>query len=180
MTDKKSPLEQALDLLFYAPIGLVLGAEEVIPQLVERGRQQVTMARMFGQFAVQQGQTEAAKALAKAQEQANAISEQLTGRGAPGAHHDGAGRAPAAAAHASARAPAASAPAAKRARTMPAGDGPSSAKLAIPDYDSLSASQVVPRLAGLSTAELEAVRAYESAKRGRKTILSKVAQLQAP
>jgi hypothetical protein len=175
VTDKKSPLEQALDLLFYAPIGLVLGAEEVIPQLIERGRQQVTMARMFGQFAVQQGQTEAGKALAKAQEQATAISEQLSGRVAPSARQDGAGRAPAAAAHAAA--PAASP--AKPARAAAAGNGPSASKLAIPDYDSLSASQVVPRLAGLSTDELEAVRAYESAKRGRKTILNKVAQLQA-
>jgi hypothetical protein len=38
---------------------------------------------------------------------------------------------------------------------------------------------VVNRLEGLSAAELEAVRAYESANRGRKTILSKIAQLQA-
>jgi len=51
-------------------------------------------------------------------------------------------------------------------------------ELAIPDYDNLSASQVVPRLAGLSTDELEAVRRYEAAQRGRKTILNKVAQLQ--
>ena len=35
------------------------------------------------------------------------------------------------------------------------------------------------RLAGLSAGELEAVRLYELANRGRKTILSKVAQLQA-
>ena len=50
--------------------------------------------------------------------------------------------------------------------------------LAIPGYDALSASQVVQRLAGLSPAELESVRAYEEATRGRKTILSRVAQLQ--
>jgi hypothetical protein len=50
--------------------------------------------------------------------------------------------------------------------------------LAIPDYDNLSASQVVPRLAGLSSDELELVRRYEAGKRGRKTILNKVAQLQ--
>lgn len=50
-------------------------------------------------------------------------------------------------------------------------------ELAIPDYDSLSASQVVTRLRGLSDAELEAVRAYEAATRGRKTILNKVQQL---
>jgi hypothetical protein len=50
--------------------------------------------------------------------------------------------------------------------------------LAITDYDSLSASQVVTRLEGLTDDELEAVRAYEAAHRGRKTILNKVAQLQ--
>ena len=54
----------------------------------------------------------------------------------------------------------------------------SAAALAIPDYDGLSASQVVNRLAGLSPAELESVQLYEAAHRGRKTILSKVAQLQ--
>ena len=52
------------------------------------------------------------------------------------------------------------------------------AKLAIADYDSLAASQVVPRLAGLDDGQLEAVRRYETAHRGRKTILGKVAQLQ--
>ena len=55
MTDRKSPIEQALDLFFYAPLGLLLNAEEVIPELVEKGRQQAAMARMFGQFAVKQG-----------------------------------------------------------------------------------------------------------------------------
>jgi hypothetical protein len=50
--------------------------------------------------------------------------------------------------------------------------------LAIPDYDSLAASQVVPRLAGLTGDELESVRAYESAHRGRTTILTRIAQLQ--
>ena len=55
---------------------------------------------------------------------------------------------------------------------------PAVGDLAITDYDSLSASQVVTRLEGLTTDELEAVRAYEAANRGRKTILNKVAQLQ--
>jgi len=52
------------------------------------------------------------------------------------------------------------------------------ATLAIPDYDSLSASHVVNRLAGLTPKELESVRLYEGANRGRKTILSKINQLQ--
>lgn len=60
---------------------------------------------------------------------------------------------------------------------MPAGDAGS---LAIPGYDALSASQVVQRLAGLATDELEAVRTYEAATRGRRTILNRIAQLQGP
>ncbi|GIU83500.1 MAG: hypothetical protein KatS3mg008_0275 [Acidimicrobiales bacterium] len=50
-------------------------------------------------------------------------------------------------------------------------------ELAIPDYDSLSASQVVPLLAGLTTEELEAVRRYERTHRGRRTILARIDQL---
>jgi hypothetical protein len=55
---------------------------------------------------------------------------------------------------------------------------PQADDLAIPGYDSLSASQVVQRLAGLASDELRAVGAYESATRGRRTILARVAQLQ--
>lgn len=50
--------------------------------------------------------------------------------------------------------------------------------LAIPDYDQLAASQVIPRLDSLTPAELESVRLYESAHRSRQTILGRVAQLQ--
>ena len=53
------------------------------------------------------------------------------------------------------------------------------AALAIPDYDNLSASQVVPRLDGLTPDELEAVRRYERKHRHRKTILNRIGQLQA-
>ena len=54
-----------------------------------------------------------------------------------------------------------------------------SARLAIPDYDGLSASHVVNRLAGLSASRARGGAALRAANRGRKTILSKVAQLQA-
>jgi hypothetical protein len=50
--------------------------------------------------------------------------------------------------------------------------------LAILEYESLSASQVVPRLEGLTPDELEAVRRYENGNRARRTILNKIAQLQ--
>jgi hypothetical protein len=50
--------------------------------------------------------------------------------------------------------------------------------LAIPGYDSLAASQVIPRLDGLSAEELDAVLRYERATRRRRTIFGRIAQLQ--
>lgn len=52
-------------------------------------------------------------------------------------------------------------------------------ELAIPDYDSLAASQVVPRLASLEPAELALVLDYEQGHRSRQTIINRVRQLQA-
>lgn len=49
--------------------------------------------------------------------------------------------------------------------------------LAIPDYDTLSASQVVQRLDGLDRRELEALVEHETATRGRRTILHRAQQL---
>jgi hypothetical protein len=168
MTDEKNPVEQALDVLLYAPVGLLFSARELLPTLVEKGRAQLGMAKMMGQFAVQQGQTEAGKAIDKAQKQAMSTLEQLAGSNGH-AHRNGS-------------APAASKPAPAPTTAPPAPSvptsGPEAATLAIPDYDSLSASQVLPRLQGLSSEELEAVRDYEDAHRGRKTILNRVAQLQ--
>ena len=154
MSERKTAVDRALDLFVYAPLGFVLGLDEVLPQLVERGHQQVTMARMFGQFAVETGTKEARKRL-----------EGIASNGRPEA------RPPAAAPPAPAAAPAEAAVAVDVEIVPPSGE------LAITDYDSLSASQVVPRLEGLSSDERDAVRRYEAAHRGRKTILSKLQQL---
>jgi hypothetical protein len=56
-------------------------------------------------------------------------------------------------------------------------DAPAVDALPIPDYDELSASQVVERLEGLDHDSLELVRRYEAAHRSRNTILGKIAQL---
>jgi len=167
VSEAKKPLEQVLDLFVYAPLGFLMNADEVIPNLIERGRQQVTMARMFGQMAVKQGQVEASKAANRLQDQASGVVGQLSG------NRDG-NRGSAPAAPTAAPAPAA----APEVTAEPAEPAPGVESLAIPDYDSLSASQVVPRLDGLSGAELDSVRAYEAANRGRKTILSKISALQ--
>lgn len=177
MADEKTPIDHALDVFVYAPFGLAMSVRDLLPQLAEKGKQQltgqVTMAKMVGQFAVQQGQTEADKAFRKAREQAQTTLEQLGRMG-------GAAPAPADAAkpstnngvRAETKQPAAAA------QPAPATSGPGADDLAIPGYDSLSASQVVPRLQGLSPEELEAVRAYEADHRGRRTILNRITQLQ--
>lgn len=190
VTDEKNPTDRAVELLLFAPVGLAMSAKELLPQLVERGRQQVsgqvTMAKLLGQFAVKQGQVEAEKAFDRARTQAQVALEQL------GVLDGSNGSAPVAtsplpnpptpsaavAADPTPQEPPASSP---MLVTVDDAAPPLTAtrpgELAIPDYDSLSASQVLPRLSGLTEAELEAVRAHEAAHRKRKTILSKVAQL---
>jgi len=194
----KTPAEAAMETFVYAPIGLLFEGASLLPQLVEKGRQQVAMAKMMGKFAVDQATSEATKAAGKLQDQAAGVLDFIGGSVAPVAS-DPAPAAPTKAAPkkkkagakgtSPARAAARQVANAANAAGRTASDAASSAAgaaaaaveaaaLAIPDYDGLSASHVVNRLAGLSAGELEAVRIYELAHRGRKTILSKVAQLQ--
>jgi hypothetical protein len=176
----KTPVEQAVEhaveLLVYAPIGLLFDGATLLPQLVEKGKNQVTMARMIGKFAVDQGRSEATKAASRLSDQAAGVldflGDSVTGVPTPP---------PEAARAADPRATPDAAPnGAARATPSSPAPGPTVAatSLAIPDYDGLSASQVVNRLGGLSASELASVQRYEAANRGRKTILSKVAQLQ--
>ncbi len=181
MTDTKRPLDHAVDLLFYAPVGLAATARDLVPTLVKRGRQevdpQVGMARMVGQFAVAQGRNQAEKVLDRTFAQAQATLRHLGLLSDEAPPPTSTPPEPATAT----RSPRPD-PVVRPVRpTSPSGAGaergPVVMSLAIPDYESLSASQVVPRLSSLSAEELEAVRAYEDAHRGRKTILNKVTQL---
>jgi len=178
--EAKTPLEQAVehafDLFVYAPIGILFEGGSLLPELVAKGRSQVAMARMMGKFAVDQAAKSASDATAKAQDRAAGVIGFLGDSIAPLETEPE----PSAAAPASTKAPRPKTNAAKvvDAARSAAASAISAASLAIPDYDGLSASQVVNRLAGLSPVELESVQLYEAAHRGRKTILSKVAQLQ--
>ncbi|HKH06822.1 MAG TPA: hypothetical protein VKA65_16755 [Acidimicrobiales bacterium] len=205
----KGPLEQAIDMLVYAPIGLFFSGPSLLPQLVEEGRNQAKAGRMFGEFAVRQGRAELERRLAAFEEKAGETLRILGVRGdddiarPPGPTGTGTSSATAAGSTAagssasggvgvgpngaSARSAATASSIEGTAPTSVGGNGlvtpiptpsPTVEDLAITGYDSLSASQVVTRLDGLGTDELEAVRAYEIAHRGRKTILNKVAQLQ--
>jgi hypothetical protein len=67
---------------------------------------------------------------------------------------------------------------AKATKAAGAPAGPA-ADLPVREYDGLSASQVVSRLTGLTQAELQAVRAYAEASRGRRTVLLAIDRLMA-
>jgi hypothetical protein len=168
VSDDKNPIEHAVELAVLAPIGFALEAKKLLPTFVERGRQQVNMAKVIGQFAVAHGQTTATQKLTKVQAQAESLLAEFGLAGSGEATPATAPEAPPAEPEAEPAEPAA--PAAPR--SSAAADA-----LPIADYDSLAASQVIPRLAGLSTDELAAVEAYEVRHRGRKTILGKISQL---
>ena len=189
MTEQQDPLEQLLDLLVYAPLGLALSARDVLPALAEKGRRhfapQATAARLVGKLAVRQGQREAEHLVAKARRQAESLLGDLVTGARPRSGDTTTGPVAGVAEEGSngSRRPASPPTSSGAARTtatsgpVPARSGPDVSELAIPGYDTLSASQVVQRLVGLTPEELDAVRSYEQAGRARKTVLSRIAQL---
>ncbi len=163
----RGPIGHVLDLFVFAPLGLLAESHTIVPKLAETGRQhvdsRVQLARMVGQFAVQQGRQHASKVVAglRANGTAPAADEAEPDLDPAPLDDDEewADHAPVA-------------------RSGVDDSGITEEDLAIPSYDSLAASQVVPRLDGLSSIELEAVRRYEEAHRGRRTVLGKIALLQ--
>ena len=192
--------ERALDLLVYAPVGVALYLRDTVPTFVnlfvsrgkaelgqrrQQAQDQVAQAKAMGEFAVNFGgpkvREHVEKGIALARKGAESV---LGGAG----DEDGV---PDAAEEVQSPAPAPRpdpAPANSRAANRPAGEStttatttaapaPAATTLVIPDYDELSASQVVERLDGLPASDLDAVRAYEEAHRARRTILYKIEQL---
>jgi hypothetical protein len=168
-----SPLDRLVELAVYAPVGLAVTVSEELPSLVDKGRRRVTsqvvVARMIGRFAVSRGTREVERLAS----QAATWLDLLGGPSGPASPSvipvvdaEDRPRRPTSSSNGNGARPGAT-------------DAPSESQLAIPGYDSLSAPQVVKRLEGLVDGELEAVRRYEETHRGRRTILSKIAQLQA-
>jgi len=174
VTEQKGPKERILDLFVFGPAGLAVTAAEEFPKLVEKGRHRVEgqlhAARLVGQFAVQMGRRQ--------------IESTLGGLrpGSEGAHpaDSKTSSPPSEPAPAASPGTVSAAPPAQRTTAGSANGALASDALGIPGYDSLSASQVVQRLGGLSQPELEAIRDHEQAHRHRRTILNRVEQLLGP
>lgn len=172
--DTKSLAQRAADLLVFAPAGLVVTALEDLPELTEKGRSTLTStlrnAHVVGRFTVELGRRELQRRIESFERTpgtprtvSRAGSTSHPGRTSTvqphaGAHDDDRG----------ARGPVGGPVAAPI---------PRSDHLAIPGYDTLSASQVVRRLDGLGPRELEAVYKHESATRRRRTVLHRAQQL---
>jgi len=175
---QKSSAELFMDLALYAPLGLALTISEAFPQLVRKGRSrlgpQVALARSIGQFALHQGTRQLRGTAGWAHLppwagfpfRAGGRAEASSSHTGESLHHDldrTDGPRTSGTVELGVVRPGTSA------ATASASPGEvSAAGLAIPSYDSLSASQVVQRLAGLSREEVEAVRAYEARTRGRR------------
>ncbi len=194
----KSPITQALDLAFFGPLGLALSAKDALPEWVDKGRSrivhQVDVARMVGEHASRHGQKVVTQTLVglgilpgppppapprpPAAPVPNGDGPDLAAGSPPAATNGRAGPLPPPGTPDERHATPAVAPMTAGGRAVADRAMPGRAELAIPGYDSLSAFQVVQRLAGLAPVELEAVRTYEAFGRGRRTILTKISQLQ--
>lgn len=184
MSQDKTPQErreEALKLLVYAPIGAAMYVKDMAPTFINmftaRGKQQVdqtrtmannmfVLARSLGQARVNQTQQDVRKRAESVRGAAEGGLKVVQGIGR------NAGTA------------AQSATDRIRQASPVAGNGTATATrpsappdLAIPDYDSLSATQVAQRLGGLDAADLRKVREYEASNRGRKTIVGKIDSL---
>jgi hypothetical protein len=193
--------DRILDVFVYAPAGFILSALDDFPKLAALGRErlgtQVSNARVMGEFAVKMGAQELKK-------RSDGLLHRQPTTGQPDAGQADAGQAESrpVGLHSVPTpppnggfddAPTPTSTAAPRLTTTPVGSistpsaptmssstnghVPTASSLAIPGFDTLSASQVVQRLDGLSRSELVAARAYEAGNRGRRTILSRIDQL---
>ena len=185
MADDKDTAEKAKELLVYGPIGLALFLRDTAPQFLRmfvlRGRtevdqrrravgDQIGQVRAVGEAAAADGGPEVLRIVTtglatlreRAEEALTALSAAVN-EAMPAAESDR---------PAPTRTDRAPAPAPER--HAESGPGPD---LAIPDYDDLSASQVVDRLDGLALGDLEAIRVYEATHRARNTILGKIDQI---
>ncbi len=183
MIDAKDPLRQLIDVVVYAPIGLILVAQKELPNLAASGRlrvdNQIRLARFIGKMAVKRGREELQRRLDAAESARNQLSSVIdadsveTGSGTTGPVNEGVVEPP------PSPRPAPSLPEAVFGAVAEVAEPQTDHALPIDGYDSLAASQVVVRLKTLTSDELDEIRRHETTHRARRTILGKISQLQA-
>ena len=146
----------AVDVLVYAPIGLGVMLVEDTPAAVGRARQELSNARFIGRLAVDQGLTQLRKRFEPALEdvssndRVNDTATESVTVDQP-AHSD----------------------------DVPHPVAVAAADLALPDYDTLPAIDIVAKLETLTPMQRAEIGAYETVHRRRRTVLGKLDQLAA-
>ncbi len=194
MTDQRNPVDLAVDLLVYAPIGLALQVKDSWPELVSSGRARfetpLAAAKVIGKLAVDQGRRDFEQRLSKLIDPKPSPDPRSagtsTGTSASGPTQSAkpsdasATSSPTASSPSASAAAAAASPGVASAPAAAKGRGSSQATaddLAIPGYAHLSASQIIAHLDGLTDADLARIEAHELATRKRKTVLARIEQL---
>lgn len=155
---QRTPVDVALDLFWYAPIGASIEMWERVPELARLGRDRISSqapgAKMIGRLAVTTGRARLTHVVSELAKTGARTIEDL-GRG--GARDDRA--------------------AGSDETTEPA---PAALdEVPIEGYDDMTAVEVIPLLGDLTADERDRVRRHESEGRARRTILGRLDQLDA-
>lgn len=150
MPDQRPLIERLLDVVVYAPIGLFGQLQEEVPKFAAEGRQKFENRVQVAKFIGQMSVTYGRQELAK----------KLAERSQP-----------ATATPVSVVVDAAAEP------TAAPAVAPVSAPLPFDGYDTMAAAHIVQQLRRMSSAELDAVEAYEQQHRNRRTVLAKIDQI---
>lgn len=141
-------LQRIVDIMVFAPIGLGTAIVEDGPEAVRRAQQELRNARFLGRIAVDRGVAELRRRLDAATTPPSPAAADVQ-------------------------------PMTNPERPAPADDVPDldPDQLALPDYDTLPAIDIVDKLEHLSATERSAILDYEQAHRRRRTVLGKLVQL---
>ncbi len=150
--DPAAVMRAAVDVLVFAPLGLGVKLVEDTPAALGKARRELSNARFIGRFAVDKGIAQVRSRLQpEAPSTVTGTREPTVVAAAPSDVVDSA--------------------------TVDRSCDVSADDLALPDYDTLPAIDVVAKLETLGADERLAIERYELANRQRRTVLGKLAQL---
>ena len=151
VSDDENLGEQLLDLLLYAPIGLLLEAKDLIPKLVDRGRGQVALTQLAGKVVTNRGRNDMGLLFRQVLEAAGAAfgamttdERELSDEGANNGE-----------------------------------SSEDDTLLPIKNYNAFSAPQLLGKLEALDQQQLDEILAYEQTHRDRQTVTNRIKQLSA-
>lgn len=162
VSSERKPIDLAMDLFFYAPVGASIEFWERVPALADLGRKRLSAhapaAKTIGKFVLGVGRSRFESRLDDAVKRGREAISTYGPAGRtepPGSGQEENGEVD------------------QAQRPVPSGDMP------IPHYDDLTAMTIVPLLENLTSEERDLVRRHETAGRGRQTILARIERLDA-